>query len=89
MCLSLCREVGVCSLHSELYYYLILFETSCKLLGKLVIKHAVTSPCATLGASVDNSLSRNGNTVTFTIYTLMTIKEELVFTKQNRLLISS
>lgn len=71
MCLSLCREAGVCSLHGELYYYLILFETSCRLLGRLVIKHAVTSPCTTLGASVGNSLTRNRKTVTFTIYILM------------------
>lgn len=53
--MSLCREVGVCSLHGELCYYLILDETSCRLLGRLVIKHAVTRPCMTHGASVDNT----------------------------------
>jgi len=59
VCVSLCRKAGVYSLHGELCYYLILAETSCRLLGRLVIKHAVTSPCVSRGASVDNSLTRS------------------------------
>lgn len=69
--MSLCREAGVCSLHGELCYYLILVETSCRLLGRLVIKHAVTSPCVSCGTSVDNSLTRNIMTDTLAIYILM------------------
>lgn len=69
--MSLCREVGVCSLHGELCYYLILVETSCRLLGRLVIKHAVTSPSVTCVASVDNGLIRNIMTDTLFIYILM------------------
>lgn len=69
--MSLRREEGVCSLHGELCYYLILAETSCRLLGGMVIKHAVTSPCVSHGASVDNSLTRNIMTDTLAIYILM------------------
>lgn len=65
--MTLCREEGVCSLHGELCHYLILVETSCWLLGRLVIKHAATSPCMSSGASVDNSLTRNIMTDTLTI----------------------
>lgn len=70
--MSLCvEEEGVCSLHGELCYYLILAETSCRLLGRLVFKHALTSPRVSRGASLGNSLTRNIMTDTLAIYILM------------------
>lgn len=65
--MSLCREEGVCSSHGKLCHYLILVETSCRLLGRLVIKHEVISPCMLHGVSVDNSLTRNIMTDTLAI----------------------
>lgn len=66
MYMSLCREEGVCSLHGELCHYLILVETSCRLLGRMVIKYEV-SPCMSHGGSVHNSLTRNIMTDTLAI----------------------
>ena len=54
VCVSLCKEASVCSLHGELCHYLILAETSCRPLCWLVIKHEVTSPCVTHGTLVLN-----------------------------------
>lgn len=72
VCASLCvGEAGVCSLHGELCYYLILAERSCRLLGRLVIKHAVTSPGVSRGASMDNNLTRSIMTDPRAINTLM------------------
>ncbi len=68
---ALCGEEGVCSLHGELCYYLILAVTSCRLLGRLVIKHAATSPRVLRHASVDNNLTRKTMTDTLVIYILM------------------
>lgn len=64
--MSWCREEGVCSLHGELCHYLILVETSCRLLGRMAIKHEV-SPCMSHGVSVYNNLTRNIMTDTLAI----------------------